>query len=278
MDLKGARVIVTGASSGIGRATAIELARAGAHVVLASRRRPALEDAAREVAAFGTRCLAVPTDVSDRAQVQALVDRPLGALGGVDVLVNNAGLGLDAAVADGSLDHVRRLWEVNFFGVLYCIQAVVPSMRARGRGVIVNVSSVAGRIATPYGAAYAATKAALIALSDALRLELEELGVRVVCVLPGYTATEFHHNKLRELATPSLPRAIRSVPARKVAQRIVRAVVREERTVYVTAADRVAVLLKELTPGLVDWGLRRLWSGPRRPQSVPPAGSSGAGR
>lgn len=270
MELRGARVIVTGASSGIGRAAALEFARAGSHVVLAARDRAGLEVACREAAGFSGRCLVVPADVSDRAQVQALVDRAVAELGGVDVLVNNAGLGLDASVADGSVDNVRYLFDVNFFGAIHCIQAVVPHMRRQRRGVIVNVSSVAGRIATPYSAAYAATKAALIALSDAMRLELAEDGIRVICVLPGYTATEFHRNKLRELATPSPSAALRGVPAQKVGRRIVQAVQREERTVYVTAGDRLAVLLKELAPGLVDWGLRQLWLGSRRPKPLGP--------
>ena len=268
MRLRDRNVIVTGASSGIGLETAREFARAGCNVVLASRNKERLDKLAQELSSLGGQRLVVPTDVSHREQAEAMVGRTVETFGGVDILVNNAGLGLDATIAEGRLDNMRYLFDVNFWGTVHCIQAVVPNMRQQRRGMIINVSSVAGRIATPYNGVYSATKAALNALSDALRMELAEDGIRVLAIYPGLTVTDFRKNVIRELGLPGPSWLLRWVAARAVAKVIVRAARRGQREAFVTLGDMVAVGAKNVAPRLVDWGVRRLWLASRRPTAV----------
>ncbi len=128
MRLKGSTVIVTGASSGIGRETVRALARAGSNVILASRNKKALQGLAKELKPLPGRGLVVPTDVADREAVKAMVERAVKEFGSIEVLVNNAGLGLNAPIAEGSLENIRHVFEVNLFGAIHCIQAVVPHM------------------------------------------------------------------------------------------------------------------------------------------------------
>ena len=158
MNPKGKVVIVTGASSGIGRATALAFARAGAHVALGARREDRLREVADEIRALGSEAFPVRTDVARREDVERLVGTALERWGRVDVLVNNAGFGHYARVEDIADEDMRALLDVNFFGTLYGIQAVLPHMRARGAGHIVNVSSVAGRQGFPFHGGYAAAK------------------------------------------------------------------------------------------------------------------------
>jgi short-subunit dehydrogenase len=273
LHVDGRAVIITGASSGIGRETAREFARRRAHVILAARDRDKLEELAQELAHFPGRRLVVPTDVTDRLAVEALVRRTMEEFDSVDVLVNNAGVGLFAPIAGGSLDNMHHLFNVNFWGAVQCIQATVPYMRRQRRGHIVNVSSVAGKVAPPYLGIYSATKFALTAVSGALRSELAGTGVQVSTVYPGLTDTSFQERMLREVAVPDPPRYVPSASAGAVARRIVQAVRWSLRDVYVTPQDFAAVTAYPLAPAFADWALRFFWLGagtrPASPDRAP---------
>ena len=193
-------VLVTGSSSGIGRAVAFEAMRRG-HRVFASARKP------EDLAGFEVpgRLTVLPLDVTDPDSVSAAVREVLRSAGRIDALVNSAGYGQYGAVEDVSIDLWRRQFDVNFFGTLQAIQGVLPAMREARSGTIVNLSSVAGKVAIPFAAPYCASKHALEALSDSLRVEIAPFGVRVVIVEPGPIVTRFGQTA-RSLVQPLLSR------------------------------------------------------------------------
>jgi NAD(P)-dependent dehydrogenase (short-subunit alcohol dehydrogenase family) len=178
------RVLITGCSTGIGRAAAVELTKRGFDVIATARRPETLEDL--DVAEKHA------LDVNDDASIAALRDK----VGQIDVLVNNAGIGIHAPIESGPLDAFRKVMETNVFGAVRMIQAFVPQMRERGSGVIVNVSSIAGRVAAPLGGFYSASKYALEAISEALHYEVGHWNVRVALVEPGGFDTSFGDNRL----------------------------------------------------------------------------------
>lgn len=265
MRIAGRTAIVTGASSGIGRATAIELANKGANVVLAARSRDKLEALADEMGGSAHQTLVVPADVTERFSVEALVRRTVEEYDAVDILVNNAGMGLYAPITGGSLENMRRLFDVNYFGAIHCMQAVVPYMLSQGGGHIVNVASVAGKISPPYMGTYAATKHALVAASDALRAELAGTGVNVTTIYPGLTQTSFTEAMLQEVEVPSIPPIVRWVDASTVARRIAQAIRWNLRDVYVSPEDVAAVGLNAIAPQVMDFGMRMFMRPSRRP-------------
>jgi clavulanate-9-aldehyde reducatase len=196
IDLTGQVVAVTGASSGIGQATALACARAGASVAVGARRVERIEELARQIEGEGGRAIAVPTDVGDEVQANAFVERAHGELGRLDVLVNNAGVMLLGPIENAPTEEWRRMIHANLFGVLYCTHAALPLMHAQGSGHIVNVSSVAGRVARAGSGVYNLTKFGVGAFSESLRQESVALGVRVTVVEPGAVATELPgHNR-----------------------------------------------------------------------------------
>lgn len=182
-------VIVTGASAGIGRATAHAFAAAGCRVVLVARRADVLAEVKAELARYGQPVLAVSTDIVREDEVQALVETVMQTFGRIDVLVNNAGLSLGGAFQQAGPDQIRQMVELNVYAPLRLTQCVLPQMLKQKQGHIVNVSSVAGVVAAPGQVAYAATRGAVITFSHALRRELAGSGVRVSVVLPGWTRT-----------------------------------------------------------------------------------------
>jgi NADP-dependent 3-hydroxy acid dehydrogenase YdfG len=189
-------VAVTGASSGIGGATALACARAGAAVALAARRSDRIQALAERIAGEGGRAIAMPADVGDEDQARAFVERAHSELGRLDVLVNNAGVMLLGPIENAPTDEWRQMIHVNVFGVLYCTHAALPLMHEQGSGHIINISSVAGRVARAGSAVYNLTKWGVGAFSEALRQEAVGMGVRVTVVEPGAVATELAgHNR-----------------------------------------------------------------------------------
>jgi short-subunit dehydrogenase len=190
MKLDGAVVIVTGASSGIGAATARLAAGRGAKVVLAARRVDRIQALAAEL----PDALGVPTDLRDPDQIAGMVEATLERFGRVDVLVNNAGQGLHVPLEQVELDTLRSVVELNFYAPLLAMQAVLPHMRKQGGGAIVNVSSMTSRMVLPGVGGYSATKSGLNMLSQVARRELAADGIVVSTVYPSVTATEFHQS------------------------------------------------------------------------------------
>jgi len=267
MRIAGCTAIITGASSGIGQAVARELASKGANLVLAARNKGKLKALADEVAPLPGRSLVVPTDVTDRLAVEALVRKTAEEFGAVDILINNAGVGLFAPIADGNLENMQRLFNVNFWGAINCIQAAVPYMQAQQRGHIVNVASIAARISPPYMGMYSATKFALTAISDSLRSELAGSGIGVSTIYPGLTQTNFMENMTQEVDAPALPPVVRFVDASVVGNRIAQAIRWGLRDVYISPEDIAAVGLNTIAPQLTDWAMRLFMRPPAHPGS-----------
>lgn len=196
IDLSGKVVAITGASSGIGEATALACAQAGASVALAARRVDRIDALVQRIEQTGGRAIAIPTDVGEEEQARAFVERAHAELGRLDGLINNAGVMLLGPIDGAPTEEWRRMVHVNLFGVLYCTHAALPLMRAQGSGDIVNVSSVAGRVARAGSGVYNLTKWGVNAFSEALRQECVGAGIRVTIVEPGAVATELPgHNR-----------------------------------------------------------------------------------
>lgn len=190
MEIRSSVAVVTGASSGIGRAVALALAGKGATVVLAARRRERLEELEREIAGKGGRALAAPCDVTDTEQILHLAGLVHEAFGRCDILVNNAGIPAGERFESLAYERIDEVVATNLLSVLHATRAFLPGMRERGRGHILNVASIAGRHAVPGSGLYSATKHAVVAFSVSENLALHGQGVLVTAVNPGFIKTE----------------------------------------------------------------------------------------
>ena len=193
------RWLITGCSTGIGREIARAALEAGHSVAVTARNVDAIADFVDQ---FGDRALALPLDVTNRDQITAVVGDVEKAFGGIDVLVNNAGYGYMAAVEEGEDAEVRKLFDTNYFGVVDTLKAVLPGMRARRSGHIINISSMTGLVANPPNAYYSSTKFALEALTEALAKEVGPLGIKVTAIEPGAFRTDWAARSMQESSTP----------------------------------------------------------------------------
>ena len=248
---------MTGASSGIGRAIAVEFARRGARLALASRNTEALAELETAIEKDGGRAVVIPTDVAENGAVERMASETIRQLGGIDILVNNAGVGLQASIADASAADVEAMFQLNVLAAAAAIRAVVPTMRAQQAGLIINISSMAGRIVIPGIGYYSASKFALTAIGDALRMEEAHRGIKVMNVFPGTTRSSFGENRLGlrgRLAHQRVP----PVSAEKVARRVADGVERNRSTVYISLIpDRLGLAANYLA----GWAVRRVLQG-----------------
>lgn len=205
-DLEGQVAAITGASSGIGEATALALAGAGAAVSLAARRQDRIEALAAKIADQGGRAEVIATDVSREDQARAFIEGTRERLGRLDILVNNAGVMLLGPVIGADTDEWRQMVEVNMLGLLYCTHSVLPIMGEQGSGHIVNVSSVAGRQASFGSAVYNLTKFGVNGFSEALRQEVAPANVRVTIIEPGFVATELQGHNTHPMVVDAIER------------------------------------------------------------------------
>lgn len=246
-SLRDAVVVITGASSGVGRATALEMARSGARLVLAARNEEALREVATECADRGAQALVVPTDTTRPAEVAAVAREALRTFGQIDVWVNDA-----AVTAFGRFDEVpypvfRRVIDTNLLGYVHGARAVLPHFRRRGRGVLINVASVLGGVGQPYASAYVASKFAIRGLSHALRDELRGTDIHVCTVMPAAIDTPIYAHAANY--TGHEPKPIPpALPARRVARAIVSLARRPRPERVVGHAGRLLLLANTLLP------------------------------
>ncbi len=254
-DLSGSSVVLTGASQGIGRALALELASRRCRLVLAARDAPALEDVARLCREAGGAAVAQPTDVSDPEACRALVERAVSEYGGVDLLVNNAGIDMIARFDEVTdLSIFERLMKVNYLGSVYPTYFALPHLK-RSHGRIAAVSSVAGLTGVPTRTGYAATKHAQFGFFDSLRVELRGSGVSVTMLAPDFVVSKIHERAFAADGTPFGRQAVdhsKVMSAEECARRIADALERRQRLLVLSFRGRAGRLVRPFAPALID--------------------------
>jgi short-subunit dehydrogenase len=248
--ISGLRAIVTGASSGIGRALARELSRQGAEVMLSARREDRLAELADALNAEGHRAIYQAGDITAAELRTRLLARSRDELGGLDLLINNAGVGAVGPFGEAKPERLRRVMEVNFFAPAELMREAIQLLREGRTPMIVNISSVLGHRAVPHKSEYCASKFALHGLSDALRAELAALGIDLLLVSPSTTKSEFFDNVLESAA--SRPIAAGEMSAERVARHTVRAIRRGRHEIILSPGGKLLVWLDRLAPPLMN--------------------------
>jgi short-subunit dehydrogenase len=262
-ELRGARILITGASSGIGRCLAEQAAQAGARLALAARSAQTLHELARTLTAGGAEAIAVPGDVTQEADRRHMLSTAVERFGGLDVLINNAGVGSWCHFAESSEEILRQIMEVNFFAPAELIRLAIPLLRRGNSPAIVNVASMCGRRGIPAWSEYSASKFALCGLTEALRGEMVRFGIDVLLVLPGVTRSDLWRHLLRNTGRYQLD-VNRGMPPEAVAAGIVRAL-RKNRTETILGWDarwmlRANRFLPRLVDALMARQIRRLYA------------------
>jgi len=257
-------IAITGASAGIGRATAIRVARDGASVAICARRSDRLEAVAAEIAAAGGRALPIAADVVSEKAMQMFVTSTVERFGTLDVMMCNAGFGIYGAIDDVTPDQMRRLMDINYFGTYYAARAALPIFRRQQRGHIVIVSSIVGKRGVPYMGAYSATKFAQVGMAECLRSELYGSNIHVSVVCPVSTATEFTDVMTRETGGDISSSIGPAQTVDDVANAIARVIERPTAEVYPYFKSRGLVLLNAIAPGFTDKIVQKFGRKPAR--------------
>lgn len=252
--MKKKTVIITGASSGIGKACAAAYGKRGCNIVISGRNSENLEKAAAEIRKTGATVLTVAGDVSIENDCKILVEKTVEAFGGIDILINNAGISMRALFTDLNLDVLRKLMDINFWGTVYCTKYALPYL-LKSKGSVVGVSSIAGYNGLPGRTGYSASKFAMQGFLDALRIENLKTGLHVLVACPGYTTSNVRNAALVADGTQqgSSPRdEHKMMSAEEVAEEIYTAVEKRKRTIVLTAQGKLAVWMNKLFPALTD--------------------------
>lgn len=249
MDFKDKNILITGASSGIGKQTAIEFAKLGANIILIARRKEKLDEVEKELKKFNILTLVCPCDVSDKTQVKEMSKTVLEKFGSVDVLVNNAGFAIYGSVKDLSVDEIESQMETNYFGMMYCIKNFLPSMLEKKSGHIVNVASVAASFGLPGIASYCASKFAMLGFSEGLKHELNGTGIGITVVSPIMVRTEFFDHPSFEKMPKYSPTSLSS---KTVAKAILKAANSPRLEIIVPNLVRGAVWFKHTFPYFIN--------------------------
>jgi NADP-dependent 3-hydroxy acid dehydrogenase YdfG len=270
--IQGKVAIVTGASSGIGEATAREFAKAGAITVLAARREERLERLQRDIEEMGGIAIAVPTDLIDREQITHLVDSTLAEFGRIDILANIAGWAVYDWFEELSAEEVRQAYDVNIIGLAELTRQVIPTMKAQRSGFILNMSSYVSRISVPPLTVYASTKYAVEGLTDGLRRALAPWGITVIRIHPSsVSGTEFNQRVVRSGTVEYKPVPIGRISRERLARHIVGLVERPRRALFISRIYEVPVLINKLFPEVVD-AISAAWVRRKRKKEIPSAG------
>ena len=249
MDFKNKSVLITGASSGIGKQTAIEFAKRGANLILVARRKEKLELVAKELEKFKTSVLVCPCDVSDKSQTKEMSKIVLEKFDSIDILVNNAGFAIYGSVSDLSIDEIESQMQTNYLGMIYCIKNFLPSMLEKKSGHIVNVASVAASFGLPGIASYCASKFAMLGFSEGLKHELKNSGVGITVVSPIMVKTNFFDHPSFDNMPKYSPTSLSS---KTVANAILKASNSSRLEIIVPSPVRIAVWLKNTLPFLIN--------------------------
>ncbi|WP_069659079.1 SDR family oxidoreductase [Arcticibacter eurypsychrophilus] len=255
MSLKNKTVIITGASSGIGKSCAEEFARQGANLVLGARQYVTLCEIAQEIEKkYAVNAIAVQCDVSREEDCKQLIQQGLITFGSIDILINNAGISMRALFKDLDLVVIRNLMDVNFWGTVYCTKYAMPEL-LKARGSVVGISSIAGYRGLPGRTGYSASKFAMNGFLEALRVENLKTGLHVMIAAPGFTASNIRNTALakdgRQQGETSMDEE-KMMSSDEVARHIVQAVINKKRTLILTRQGKLAVLLNKLIPAWVD--------------------------
>ena len=249
MDFKNRSVLITGASSGIGKQTAIEFAKLGSNIILVARRKEKLDELASELEKFNVSILVCQCDVSNKEQVKEMSKTVLEKFDSIDVLVNNAGFAIYGSVKDLSIDEIESQMETNYFGMMYCIKNFLPLMLKKKSGHIVNVASVAASFGLPGIASYCASKFAMLGFSEGLKHELKDTGVGITVVSPIMVRTDFFDHSSFEKMPKYSPTSLSS---KTVAKAIVKAANSSRLEIIVPSVVRSAVWLKHTFPYFIN--------------------------
>ena len=240
-------VLITGAATGIGRCLAIDFAKLGAVVIGCGRSKERLGRTLSELLVISPAARMIPCDVGDQKQVQGMMDEVFGAFGRIDILINNAGVGMRKPFAETSVDVIEEIMRTNYLGMVYCTRTALPSMIARGEGHIVNISSVAGKIGTPNLSGYCASKFAMNGLSESLYYELKPLGINVSVICPGPVRTDFSRAFVNN--KPKAP-AFLTLEPETVSRLVIRAIVKKKFEVVMPWSLALLSRAAHMTPGL----------------------------